>query len=200
MKKLILPGLLLLSSGFFILSILYLVFTRVPSREQTAGMFRSVGKIYAYEVWDGKPYMLFAQGESDQGFLNPGYLYFDTLLIARQQPHYLFLFDRQWSGSWYYIPYTTAAASLGKGHCTGYSGLLPPKCTSTDLFGQINDRSIRSLEVKMEEKWQSYPTRFPGFAIRILNFTGDISDYRWLDDKNQIVWSKTQDNTVTFPF
>lgn len=194
LRKILLLGFVLSVIGFLALFLFLIVITRAPNREQAAEMFESVTKIYAYEVWNGTPYMLFSTGFSGQGTL-----YFDRLPIAKQQPHFLFLLDRQWSGSQYSIPYTDAPASLGSGHCTGFTELLPPQCTSVDIFGQINNKKIQILAVKFGDKWFQYTVSYPGFAIRINNFTGEISDYHWLDDKGQIVWTKAQDKTITFP-
>lgn len=196
MKRVLKIGVISVASLILVSFSLVALLTRPPSREEVEQMFwSSVNKIYAYEAWDNTPYMLF----STKKFGLPDKLYFDRILIARQYPHFPWILDRQWSGDWYYIPYTEAPASLGKGYCPGELHRLPPNCKDTDVFGQINDRSITTLELNLDGKWQQHSVSYPGFAIRINNFLGEIADYRWLNNSGEVIWTKAQDLTVTLP-
>ena len=181
MKKLFYPFLFVGALSILVLAgpafYFYYMFDRAPERTEIPLLFSgSVKKIYAYEVWNGKGYMLFSKtpnyGDSNK-------IYFDR--ITR--------FGGIWTGWQGSIPITQEPASLGVNHCTGYSE-VPPECKTVDVFGQINDPNIISLELFYYDTWHQYSVVSPGFAIRIENFNGVPSDFRWLSADGSVVFRK----------
>lgn len=151
-----------------------------PSREQIDRMFGNGSterKVLAYEILEGTPYILFTFDNQK--------IYFDKI-----KPDYKYLFKNGWiwTGTWYYIAQTNDPASFGIGHCTGESGVLPPQCKSTDIFGQINNKKISILELKFNGELYKYPVSYPGYIIRLSDFNGIIEDRRFLDKDGNRVW------------
>ena len=160
------------------IAILAFIYHNPPSRQQVEDMFgRSPRQVLAYEVWNGAPYMLFTYSEGSFQDL----VHFDRLERQGMGANW------GWSGVWYYMESTREPASLGIGHCTGELGILPPQCKSTDVFGQINDKRITTLEMKVNGKRQKFPVSYPGFAIRLENFNGEPTHFKWLDNQNNLI-------------
>lgn len=154
--------------------LLFFFFGIPPSRWQAEKMFSS-HTILAYEIWGGDAYMLFRMGPI-------GAIYFTRLERQGMSMNW------GYSGTWYYLDSTDKPANIRVGHCTA-EDKLPPKCKSTDLFGQINDKRIATLKVNMNGKWQQYKVFYPGFAIRIYNFNGVPDRYQWIDSNGNVIWS-----------
>ncbi len=93
----------------------------------------------------------------------------------------------QWQllGLGYSIAYSTIPATVGFAPCVGDSG---ERCgRSIELFGQINDARIVTMEVLVGDTWRRYEVAVPGFAVRLDGVTTVPSGYRWLDAQGRIV-------------
>lgn len=169
---------------FFIVIFLIHLVTLVPTKSQVETMFSSsYTKVLDYEIWNGKPYMLFKTGES---------VHFDRLLLDPMSFSLPPLPRWQWSGVWYTIPATNRKASVAIGYCTGERMKLPPQCQNLDVFGQVNDKKITALELKLQKNgtWEHYQVSYPGFVIRIPTVTSVPVDYRFLDAQGRVVVTK----------
>ncbi len=169
---------------FFVIVFLIHLVTIVPTRSQVEKMFTSpYTKVLAYEIWNGKPYLLFRNGNS---------VHFDRLVLDPLSVSLPPLPKWQWSGVWYSIPVTARKVSVGVGYCTGERMKLPPQCQDLDLFGQINDKKIIALELKLKKngKWEHFQVAYPGFMLRLPTVTNVPVDYRFLDAQGRVVVTK----------
>ncbi|GEM_PF-2464674 len=171
---------------FLFFSIVFLIHlvTLVPTRPQVEKMFTSpYTKVLAYEIWNGKPYMLFQNGKS---------IHFDRLVLNLMSVSLPPLPKWQWSGVWYSVPVTDRKASVSIGYCTGEKMKLPPQCQDLDVFGQINDKKIIALELKLQKNgdWQHFQVAYPGFALRLSTVASIPVDYRFLDAQGRVVVTK----------
>lgn len=165
------------------IAILTFLFRNPPSRQQIEDMFgKSPRQVLAYQIWNGTPYMLFTYNAGS--FQN--LVHFDRLERQGMGANW------GWSGVWYYMESTKEPASLGIGHCTGELHILPPQCKSTDVFGQINDKRITTLEMEVNGKWQKFLVSYPGFAIRLENFNKEPMNFKWLDNQNNLIMKGRQ--------
>lgn len=167
------------------IAILTFLFRNPPTRQQVEDIFeRSPLQILAYEVWNGTPYMLFIYHQNEVSF--PNLIHFDRLERQGRNASW------GWSGVWYNMESTKEPASLGIGHCTGELHILPPQCKSTDVFGQINNKRITTLEMEVNGKWKRFPVSYPGFAIRLENFNEKPTNFKWLDNQNNLIMEGRQ--------
>lgn len=169
---------------FFIVIFLIHLLTLIPTRSQIEKMFSSsYTKVLDYEIWNGTPYMLFQIGKT---------VHFDRLVLDPFSLSLPPLPRWQWSGVWYSISATSRKVSIAIGYCTGERMKLPPQCQDLDVFGQINDKKIIALELKLQKngRWNHYQVGYPGFSIRLPNVTSVPIDYRFLDAQGKVVATK----------
>jgi len=150
------------------------------------------GDVLAHEGWDGTPNLLFWHWDGPNAKVSFDHLRRDPISIAwPPTPRW------QWTGAWYSIAATDAPASLGIARCTGVLGEVCDK--PTELFGQVNAPEIVALEVAYDGAWHRFPVAAPGFAVRLPDFHGGPSSYRWLDAAGGVVWTTGQASPRSAP-
>jgi hypothetical protein len=128
--------------------------------------------IIAYDVWGDTPVVIFQLDD---------HVYFDRLrldLISIDVPPTP---RWQWTGDWRHIESTSDPASVA--WVVGWWGEA--------IYGQVNDRSIVSIETNTDGVKESYPIAAPGFLIRLPEGSHQPVDYRFLDANGRVVWMTT---------
>lgn len=152
----------------------------VPSRSEAQELVDFFdGRLLAYEVWDGDPYVVFAS----HGRIRLDRLWKDP--ISHEFPP---IPRWQLSGRWSQIGRTDGPASVGVVSCEPPA--LGRSCTrATRLFGEIGAPEIVRMEVRYDGAWHGYEVAAPGYAMRLDGFHGEPGGYRWLNAAGEVVWS-----------
>jgi hypothetical protein len=161
-----------------------------PTREEVAADLILGEELIAYEVIDGVPYVVFSRSKVTIDRLKRDW-------IAKRFPPAP---AWQLTGNWYGINRTRDPASVGVSRCTGgESGSFAAAqleaeipfdgCSgTTQVFGEVTDAAIVSLEIRYEGAWRRYPVSMPGYVVSLAPFGGVPDGYRWLNRSGEVVW------------
>jgi hypothetical protein len=137
--------------------------------------------LVAYAVWDGNPRAALKMGNRIQYDLMIAGDWFWPTWPPRPQ--------WQLAGLGYSIAASDAPATVGWAPCLGIAG---ERCSQEpELFGQINDPNIVTMEVLIGDSWQRYEVAAPGFAVRLVGAPGVPARFRWLDAAGRVVHETT---------
>lgn len=143
-----------------------------PGRDTVAEDLVMGGDLLAYKTGDGAPLVVFRSA--------------DGLAVRRDR------LRRDWisvvwppapawqlSGDWFSIVTTGQPASVG---------LVPS--SPAELFGEVNDPAITTLEVEYEGAWYTYEVSAPGYLVRLEGFDGVPTAYRWRDAAGNVIHTR----------
>lgn len=155
--------LLLASVALWLFATFYL--DRPPARRAAADLVH--GQLYAYEVREDTPYVVFQREGGSRLVLDR--LRLDWISIEfPPTPAWQLSRDAE------SIELTGNPASAGVGR---------HGCCSLTLFGQITPPEIRTLEVEHEGQRRSFAVSAPGFLVQLDSFEGEPAHYRWLKQR-----------------
>lgn len=159
-------AILLLVVGFFAIN--YGQARALPA-DQAAVEEQLDRNVYAYFKLDGKGYVVTSLGDR---------VLLDQLVLDSKpmgvppEPRW------QWSGDWTTIAVTDEIASAAMGGAG----------EARVLFGQVNDPSIDSLEIKTSERDVTASANAPGYGVLLEDITGKVQQVRFLDDAGELVY------------